>query len=76
MYRKFILYGLLTLIFGYCAAAEKQNYVVPKEMKGVGYPAHTELSWKNQNGFIYEIYRSDGNDNFSKIKETGFRLGE
>jgi len=69
MYPKIILFCTLMLFFGNCIA-EKMNYVVPKDLKGVGYPAHTELSWKNPNGFIYEIYRSDGNDNFSKIAES------
>ena len=69
MYQKIILFCALMFIFGNCVA-EKVNYVVPGGLKGVGYPAHTELSWKNQDGFIYEIYRSDGNNNFSKIAES------
>ena len=52
-------------------AAEKVNYVVPNELKGMGYSAHTELTWENRAGFIYDIYRSDdGNENFSKVAET------
>ncbi len=70
MYRKIILFVALVFIFGNCIA-EKVNYVVPDKLKGVGYPAHTELTWENRNGFRYEIYRSDdGNDNFSKIAES------
>ena len=67
----FSLFFLLFLLFGNCMAAMEQDYVVPDKLKGVGYSAHTELTWVNHAGFIYDIYRSeDGNENFSKIAET------
>lgn len=70
MYKKLLLISLLVVAFGNCFA-EKINYVVPANLKGVGYPAHTELTWENHAGFIYEIYRSDdGNSNFSKVAES------
>ena len=69
--KKIILFGLSILIFSNCMAAEKMNYVVPNKLKGIGYSAHTELTWENRVGFVYSIYRSDdGNSNFSKIDET------
>jgi hypothetical protein len=69
--KKIILLGLSTLIFSMCIAVEKVNYIVPNKLKGVGYPAHAELTWENRSGFIYEIYRSnDGNNNFSKVGES------
>jgi len=69
--KKTILFGLSILIFGTCMAVEKINYIVPNKLKGVGYSAHTELTWENRVGFVYTIYRSDdGNSNFSKIAET------
>ncbi len=70
MNKRTILLSILILFFGNCIA-EKPNYIVPNKMKGVGYSAHTELTWENRNGFIYDIYRSDdGNSNFSKIAES------
>jgi len=72
MYKKTILFSLFILTFSNCFAVEKVNYVVPNNLKGVGYSAHTELTWENRVGFVYNIYRSDdGNSNFSKIAETG-----
>jgi hypothetical protein len=71
MCKKIILFSLFILTFSTCVAVEKVNYIVPNKLKGVGYPAHAELTWENRSGFIYEIYRSnDGNNNFSKIGES------
>lgn len=68
--KKLFITSLLILTFGNCVA-EKVNYVVPKNLKAVGYSAHVELSWENHMGFIYDIYRSnDGNNNFNKIAES------
>jgi len=68
--KKTFLFSTFLLIFGNCFA-EKINYVVPANLKGTGYAAHTELTWENRVGFVYEIYRSDDeNSNFSKIGES------
>jgi hypothetical protein len=63
--------GLFFILFCVNIYAQKQNYVVPFELKGQAYPAHTELSWVNRTGFVYEIYRStDGGQKFRKSGET------
>ena len=68
--KKTILFSIFILIFGNYIA-EGVNYVVPANLKGIGYAAHTELTWDNRVGFVYEIYRSeDVNSNFSKIAES------
>ncbi|MDP4239813.1 MAG: glucoamylase family protein [Bacteroidota bacterium] len=70
MNKKTILLSVLILIFGN-SFAEKVNYVLPNKLKGTGYSGHTELTWENRVGFVYDIYRSDdGNSNFSKIAES------
>ncbi|MDD4991620.1 MAG: glucoamylase family protein [Paludibacter sp.] len=70
MSKKLIILSLVILIIGSCFA-QKSNYVVPFELKGQAYPAHTELSWVNRAGFDYEIYRSvDGGTKFIKSGET------
>lgn len=70
MKKNLIILSLLILTFG-SNIAQKQNYVVPFELKGQAYPAHTELSWVNHTGFVYEIYRStDGGIKFTKAGET------
>lgn len=70
MFKKTILFSVFMLTFSNCVA-EKLNYVVPGKLKGEGYSAHTELTWENRTGFVYEIYRSDdGNGNFGKIGES------
>ena len=68
---RFWFFGLfLFLTLGVCVASNP-NYVVPFELKGQAYPAHTELSWVNRSGFTYEIYRSvDGGAKFTKAGET------
>src|ERR1035437_4127219 len=70
MQKRIIIFSFLILAVSN-SFAEKVNSVVPANLKGVGYPAHTELTWENHAGFTYEVYRSaDGNNNFSKIAET------
>src|ERR1035437_4381847 len=70
MYKKIIIINFLILFFGSCFG-QKLNYVIPNNLKGVGYAAHIQLTWENRNGYVYEIYRSDdGNSNFSKIAES------
>jgi len=70
MSKKLIILSLVILIVGSCFA-QKSNYIVPFELKGQAYPAHTELSWVNRVGFVYEIYRSvDGGVKFIKSCET------
>jgi hypothetical protein len=67
----FRLLGLLFILFCANIYAQNPNYVVPFELKGQAYPAHTELSWINRTGFVYEIYRStDGGKEFTKAGET------
>jgi Uncharacterized protein conserved in bacteria len=70
MKKNIVIISLLILSFGNCIAITP-NYVVPFELKGQGYPAHTELSWVNRTGFVYEIYRStDKGVKFTKSGET------
>jgi hypothetical protein len=70
MNKKLTILSLLILTLGSCMA-NNPNYVVPFELKGRAYPAHTELSWVNRSGFTYEIYRSvDGGAKFTQAGET------
>lgn len=62
---------VLGLTIGLQTFAQKQNYVVPTAIKATAYPAHIELNWQNNAGFVYEIYRStDGAKQFVKVTET------
>lgn len=71
MYKRYIILNLLTLLLLTTACAEKPKYVVPYNLNADGYPAHAELSWQNNTGFIYEIYRSvDRNSEFTKVGES------
>jgi len=64
------IFSFLILTVGGCVGSNP-NYIVPFELKGQTYPAHTELSWVNRSGFTYEIYRSvDGGAKFTKAGET------
>ena len=68
--------GLLILVM-FCSNinATTPNYVVPFELKGIAYPAHTELTWRNNTGFVYEIYRStDNGKKFTKLAEVNSNL--
>ncbi|MFA5046927.1 MAG: glucoamylase family protein [Paludibacter sp.] len=70
MLKRTFIISFLFIIFG-TISAEQTNYIVPKAMKAVAYPAHVELSWENKNGFIYEIYRStDAGKSFTKAGKT------
>lgn len=69
--------GLVLILVLICANiyAATPNYVVPFELKGTAYPAHTELTWKNNTGFVYEIYRSTDNGmKFKKLAEENSNL--
>ena len=68
MKKKQIIISILILTFG-SSIAQNKNYIVPFELKGQAYPAHTELSWQNRTGFVYEIYRST--DNGVKFTKSG-----
>ena len=49
----------------------QNNYVLPSQFKAVNFPAHVELTWKNYQGFTYNIYRSaDNGKTYVKIAET------
>lgn len=70
MSQKAILSILLISTFGLLSAKEPA-YVVPGDLKGQAYPAHVELTWQNQTGFVYEVYRTvDGGKKFTKQGET------
>jgi hypothetical protein len=65
------LFGLMLVLICANIYASTPNYVVPFELKGTACPAHTELTWKNNTGFVYEIYRSaDNGKKFTKISEV------
>ena len=69
--KKTIILNLLLILTLGSSIPQKKNYVVPLELKGQAYPAHTELSWVNRTGFVYEIYRStDGGKKYVKAGET------
>lgn len=68
---KGLVLGLMLVLSCANINAANPNYVVPFELKGTAYPAHTELSWKNNTGFVYEIYRSTDNGmKFKKLTEV------
>ena len=55
------LFLLLALLFsGVSRAGER--VVVPAPITGVGYAAHTHLTWSGSNGFVYDIYRQNDDD--------------
>ncbi len=61
--------GLLLMIFGVLSA--QSQYVVPNELKAQSFPGHSEICWKNHQGFTYEVYRLVGNaKSFVKQGET------
>ena len=65
------LMGFCGLLFFVSCMAQQKNYVVPFGLKGQAYPAHVELNWQNQPGFLYEIYRSSDNGaSFIKVGES------
>jgi len=76
VFKSLILKPILVVLVLLCMfpgtiSAEQTNYVVPKGLKAVAYPAHVELNWENRNGFVYEIYRStDAGKSFTKAGET------
>lgn len=62
--------SILFVFFGTFSAVA-QNYIVPNALKGQGYSAHAELTFDNNSGFTYEIYRSeDGGKKFIRLAET------
>ncbi|MEI8084672.1 MAG: glucoamylase family protein [Paludibacter sp.] len=62
--------SILLVCFGTFSAVA-QKFIVPNALKGQGYSAHTELTFENRTGFVYEIYRStDGGMKFTKAGET------
>ena len=72
MLKRILIISLFFILFG-AVSAQKPNYVVPKELNGIGYPAHTELTWQNNNSFLYEIYRLDKTTKeFKKLAETNW----
>lgn len=51
--------------------AKNLNYNAVSGLKAVAYPAHVEISWKNNAGFNYEVYCStDNGKKFNKLAET------
>lgn len=49
----------------------QKKYTVPTEIQAQSYPGHTEITWKNHQGFTYEIYRLAENEKyFVKRGET------
>lgn len=70
-----LVLGLILVLFCTNIYATNPNYVVPFGLKGIAYPAHTELTWKNNTGFVYEIYRStDKGKKFTKLTEVNSNL--
>jgi len=62
---------LCSLALSLACSAREPAQSVPAGLKAQSYPAHVELTWDNQPGFIYEIYRSDnGGKTFTKQGET------
>lgn len=60
---------LYPFLLGFSATNEKS--VVPKNIRVFSYPKHTELTWNNQQGFTYEIFRKiDKENSFTKCGET------
>lgn len=71
----FITSLLLVVVLHSQGQQQQPGYVIPRDLKGVGYPAHTELTWKNPNVFVYEIYRQDNvTKEFKKIAETNWNV--
>lgn len=57
------------LISGILSAQGK--FIVPNELKVESYPGHSEITWKNHQGFSYDVFRLVGNGkSFAKIGET------
>ncbi len=47
------------------------KFIVPNDLKAQNFPGHTEITWKNHQGFTYEVYRMTGNSKaFVKQGET------
>jgi len=68
---KNLVFIVLLMMTSSIGKADRVNYVRIQELKATAYPAHVELAWNNQEGFIYEIYRSVGDsDNFVKTGMT------
>lgn len=72
MFRKYLhIIFFIFVSFACTAEAKDQRYVVPADMKAQVFAGHVELSWRNQQGFTYEIYRSvDDGDHFTRQGET------
>lgn len=62
---------ILILLFTCGILPAQKKYTVPAELQAQSFPGHTEITWKNRQGFTYEIYRSVGNNkSFVKQNET------
>ena len=61
--------GILLLFCGALTAQSK--YKVPNDLNAQNFPGHAEITWKNHQGFTYEVYRMAGNTKaFVKQGET------
>ncbi len=57
-----LVLSLLLISWSGSIYSQRGEYVVPAKMRGVSYPGHIELNWKNETGFTYEIYRKGENE--------------
>ena len=65
--------GNIWLFVLLCSVLSAQSkFVVPKSLQVQSYPGHTEINWKNKQGFIYQIYRKEeaNSKKFTKVGET------
>lgn len=67
--KKILFIAVILLV---CSNTNAQsNFAIPPDLKAETYPGHTEISWKNHQGFDYAVYRSiRDTKSFVKVGET------
>ncbi len=70
MKKSIFIFTLIISVFG-ITKAENPKYLVPSDLKAIAYPAHVEITFQNNTGFEYEVYRSmNQGKKFVKTGET------